>query len=254
MSAQPFSLQGKRLLVTGASSGIGRATAQTCAELGAVIMCLGRDQERLHETTASLAGAGHTSHCCDVDDADALLRLIGELVAMAGPLDGVVHAAGIQRATPLRVAKAADFLAQFRTNSLSAAMLLTAVAKRGVASPRGCSVVLVGSVMSVLGAAGVSAYCASKAALTGLVRSGALELAATKVRVNAVLPGMVDTAMSRSYRATLGEDQVRAIESMHPLGLGQAADVAQPIAFLLSDAARWITGTCLMVDGGYSAQ
>jgi len=253
MDVNKFSLAGKRILVTGASSGIGRATAQLCSQLGASLICVGRDAGRLSQTLESLIGARHTIVLADVDDADELPRLLQSSVAASEPLSGVVHAAGVQRATPLRIAKAEDFLSQFRTNALSAAMIVSAVARRGVAHPDGCSVVLVGSVMSVVGAAGLAAYCTSKAAIAGLVRSAALELAAAKIRVNAVLPGMVDTEMSRRYRAAMAADQVRAIEQMHPLGLGEPTDVAHSIAFLLADAARWITGSCLTVDGGYSA-
>jgi NAD(P)-dependent dehydrogenase (short-subunit alcohol dehydrogenase family) len=254
MTAGPFALLGKHVLVTGASSGIGRATAQLCSEMGATIECVGRDSGRLNETLASLAAGQHTCHVADIDKPDALSSLLEVCAAEGRPLAGIVHAAGVQRAAPLRIAKEADFLTHFRTNTLSAASLLSAAARRGAVSKEGCSVILVGSVMSVLGAAGLAAYCTSKAALTGLVRAAALELAAARIRVNAVLPGMVDSEMSRSYRATLGAEQVQAIERMHPLGLGQPRDVANAIAFLLTDASRWITGSCLTVDGGYSAQ
>lgn len=254
MTGSPFQLDGRRILITGASSGIGRATAQCCAELGATIACLGRNETRLTETVASLAGKNHTQHVVDVDDADGLVRAVETIVAAGGPLAGIVHSAGVQRATPLRVARVEDFVSHYRTNALAAAALLSAVAKRGVASPQGCSVVLVGSVMSTLGAAGLAAYCSSKAAVVGLAKSAALELAAAGVRVNAVLPGMVDTEMSRAYLSSLAQDQVQAIRTKHPLGLGQPGDVAYAILFLLADTGRWITGTCLTVDGGYSAQ
>ena len=164
MIVNPLSLEGKRMLVTGASSGIGRATAELCSRLGAQLICLGRDEHRLHETLAAMAGEHHSSYVADVDDADALSRLVQSAVEKSGPLAGIVHSAGMQHAVPLRIAKSDDFLRQYRTNALSAAQLLSAVARRGVASPDGCSVVLVGSVMSVLGAAGLAAYCSSKAA------------------------------------------------------------------------------------------
>jgi NAD(P)-dependent dehydrogenase (short-subunit alcohol dehydrogenase family) len=254
MIENPLSLEGKRLLMTGASSGIGRATSELCSRLGARLICLGRDQQRLNDTLASLAGEQHSSRVADADDAEALPRLVQGIVEESGPLAGIVHSAGIQRVAPLRIAKADDFLAQYRTNALAAAQLLAAVARRGVASPDGCSVVLVGSVMSVRGAAGLASYCSSKAALLGLVRAAAIELASARIRVNAVLPGVVHTEMSRRYLASLADDQVRAIEQSHPLGLGKPEDVAQAIAFLLADASRWITGTSLTVDGGYSAQ
>ncbi|HEY1598585.1 MAG TPA: SDR family NAD(P)-dependent oxidoreductase [Pirellulales bacterium] len=253
MIVNPFSLEGKRVLVTGASSGIGRAAAQMCAQLGATLICLGRDEQRLQQTLGSLAGDGHVVRVADLDDADVLPPMLQDLTAEIGPLSGLVHSAGVLRSTPLRVAKADDFLSQYRTNTVSAALLLKAASRRGVSSPQGCSVVLIGSVVSMLGAAGLAAYCASKAALTGLARTAALELATARIRVNAVLPGMVETKMASDYRATMAADQVQAIEQMHPLGLGQPADVAGAIVFLLSDASRWITGSCLTVDGGYSA-
>ena len=144
---------------------------------GASLLCLGRDENRLGQTVAQLSGTGHSYHTADIDNADALTQLVEKLAAETGPFSGVVHSAGVQRATPLRIAKSEDFLAQYRTNALKRAALLTAVAKRNVASPQGCSVVIVGSVMSVLGAAGLAAYCSSKSALTGLVQAAGLELA-----------------------------------------------------------------------------
>jgi NAD(P)-dependent dehydrogenase (short-subunit alcohol dehydrogenase family) len=252
MTDDPFQLTGKRILVTGASSGIGRAIAKRCADLGAVLVCLGRNEDRLAETMAQLVGTGHEQHIIDVDDSDALIQTV-EAIAASSPLSGIAHAAGVQRVVPLRVAKPVDFLNQYRTNTLSGAALLTAIAKRNVASPQGCSVVLIGSVMSVLGAAGLTAYCSAKAAVTGLVRAAALELAPARIRVNAILPGIVDTEMSRRYLAGLAADQVQAIKSAHPLGFGEPEDVAHAAAFLHADASRWITGTCLTVDGGFSA-
>lgn len=253
MTDNPLNLEGRRVLVTGASSGIGRAASERLAQQGAQLICLGRDATRLSATLAGLAGQNHQARQADLNDADAIVSLVSELVSEFGPLAGIVHSAGMQRANPLRMAKPDDFLDPFRTNTLSAAMLLGAIARRGIAAPEGCSVVLVGSVMSVLGAAGLSGYCASKAALAGLVRAAALELASARVRVNAVLPGVVDTEMSRKHLESLGEAQTAAIRQMHPLGFGRPEDVAHAIAFLVADTSRWITGSCLVVDGGYSA-
>jgi NAD(P)-dependent dehydrogenase (short-subunit alcohol dehydrogenase family) len=253
MQQNPFNLVGRRVLVTGASSGIGRATSVLLASLGAELVCLGRDEARLAETTSALAPGKHVTVKFDLTDADGIAPLLSRLATAGGPLAGVVHSAGIQRAAPLRIVKSRDFVDQFNVNSLSAAMLTAAIGKRGVATPAGCSVVLIGSVMSVLGAAGLSAYCASKGALVGLTRAAALELAPAQIRVNAILPGVVDTEMSRKHLAQLGEEHVQNVQRMHPLGIGSADDVAGSVAFLLSDAARWITGSCLTVDGGYSA-
>ena len=253
MPENPFNLSGRRVLVTGASSGIGRATSVLLASLGAELVCLGRDEARLNETLASLSAGKHITQQFDLTDADAIAPLVSKLASEGGPFAGVVHSAGVQRAAPLRIVKSKDFVDQFNANSLSAAMLTAAISKRGVAAPAGCSVVLIGSVMSVLGAAGLSAYCASKGALVGIVRAAALELAPARIRVNAILPGVVDTEMSRQHLAQLGEEHIQNVQRMHPLGIGAAEDVAGAVAFLLSDAARWVTGSCLTVDGGYSA-
>jgi NAD(P)-dependent dehydrogenase (short-subunit alcohol dehydrogenase family) len=253
MQQNPFNLTGRRVLVTGASSGIGRATSVLLASLGAELVCLGRDAARLSETLGLLAAGKHVAAQFDLTDADGIAPLMSRLAAEGGTFAGLVHSAGIQRAAPLRIAKSKDFVDQFNVNSLSAGMLIAAIGKRGVVAPDGCSVVIIGSVMSVLGAAGLSAYCASKGALVGLTRAAAIELAPARIRVNAVLPGVVDTEMSRKHLAQLGEEHMQNVQRMHPLGIGSAEDVAGAVAFLLSDAARWITGSCLTVDGGYSA-
>ncbi|HEY2841394.1 MAG TPA: SDR family NAD(P)-dependent oxidoreductase [Pirellulales bacterium] len=253
MQSNPFNLAGRRVLVTGASSGIGRATSILLAQLGAELVCLGRNEARLAETLAALAPGKHVSQTLELSDSDSIAPLLTRLAAEGGPFAGVVHSAGVQRAAPLRIVKSKDFVDQFNINVLSAAMLTAAIAKRGVAAPTGCSVVLIGSVMSLLGAAGLSAYCASKGALVGMTRAAALELAPARIRVNALLPGVVDTEMSRAYLEQLGEEHTQTVTRMHPLGLGSPADVAGAVAFLLSDAARWITGSCLTIDGGYSA-
>jgi NAD(P)-dependent dehydrogenase (short-subunit alcohol dehydrogenase family) len=253
MPENPFNLAGRRVLVTGASSGIGRATSVLLASLGAELVCLGRNEGRLNETLSALAAGKHIAEQFDLTDADGIAPLMSRLAADGGPFAGVVHSAGVQRAAPLRIVKSKDFVDQFNVNALSAAMLTAAIGKRGVAAPEGCSVVLIGSVMSVLGAAGLSAYCASKGALVGLTRAAALELAPARIRVNAVLPGVVDTEMSRKHLAQLGEEHMQNVARMHPLGIGSAEDVAGAVAFLLSDGARWITGSCLTVDGGYTA-
>jgi NAD(P)-dependent dehydrogenase (short-subunit alcohol dehydrogenase family) len=254
MPEHDLRLDGKCVLVTGASAGLGRATAKLLSERGAQVVAVGRDQARLDATRAELVGEGHVVAAFDLNQTERIVDFVTKIAAETKPLAGIVHAAGIQRPKPLRTTRPDDFLDHFRTNALAAAMLLAAVSRRGVADPQGCSVVLVGSVMSQLGAAGLTAYCSSKAALVGLVRAAALELAPSRIRVNAVLPGVVESDMSRQLLETLGKEHAERVRSMHPLGTGQPADVASAVAYLVSDAARWVTGTSLVIDGGYSAQ
>ena len=137
---------------------------------------------------------------------------------------------------------------------MAASQLLRALTNKSGVSDKGCSVVLIGSVTSCVGAPGLAAYSTSKSALLGLPRSAALELAASRIRVNAVLPGHFQTPMADQHKGMLTEEQLAQIAAMHPLGIGRAEDVATCIAFLVSPAARWVTGSSFVVDGGYTAR
>lgn len=248
-----FSLNGKRILVTGSTGGLGQVTANLLAELGASVIAAGRDTERLTRITGSLPGAGHTPLAIDLEKSEQIVPAIRGLSQGSGGLDGVVHLAGIDETKPLNVCSPDQFARLYRVNVVAAAMLLKALTLSGLGSGRRSSVVLVGSVMSVVGSPARSAYAASKSALLGLTRSAALELGRKGIRVNVVLPGYIQTNMTMKQQAILTVNQLEEIKRMHPLGLGTPEDVASSVAFLLSDAARWITGSLLTVDGGYTA-
>lgn len=249
----PIGLAGRTIVVTGASSGIGRSTAVLASERGARIVAVGRSADALRATRDLLSGEGHEQLVLDVTSTDALLPAFLDIVDRGGPLDGLVHAAGIHAATPLRTLTAAQTARIFDVNVTSALMLCKAFRHRKVRGPDP-GIVLLSSAVGLVGEAGVSVYAASKAAVASLAQSLALELAREDIRVNSVAAGIVETPLTDRLRATVGDERWRRIGEAHPLGIGTADDVAQAAAFLVSPAARWITGTSLVVDGGYTAQ
>jgi NAD(P)-dependent dehydrogenase (short-subunit alcohol dehydrogenase family) len=253
MNDHPLDLNGRVILVTGASSGLGRATAILLSRLNARLIIAGRNAERLAETRAALQGGPHGAEVFDLAQADQIPRWIKGLAAQYGPLSGLAHLAGILSARPLKVLDPGHFEEVLRTNVVSAAQLVRGMRQNGCAAVP-ASAVLVASVMGLVGASGVAAYSASKGAVVALGRSLALEVAREKIRVNVLAPGFVETEMTDRLRTMLTAEQYAAIEAMHPLGIGRPEDVAHAAAFLLSDASRWVTGSTLVVDGGYTAR
>jgi NAD(P)-dependent dehydrogenase (short-subunit alcohol dehydrogenase family) len=251
MAINPLLMQGRTVLVTGASSGIGRETAILLSELEARVVLAGRDRSRLHETLERMQGSDHRVEAFDLADADAIPAWIKQMVAAIGPFHGLAHCAGIHQPIPLRMITAAKVEELMHVNVTSAIMLVKAFRQKGCSQT--ASLVLLSSVAGMAGAPAVSGYAASKAALIGFARSAAMELAGEGLRVNCIAPGFVATEMGQQLRDKLPPGQDEAIERMHPLGIGQSRDVAHAIAFLLADTGRWITGTTLVIDGGYTA-
>lgn len=245
-----FSLEGKRVLVTGASSGIGRATAIAAAALGAEVVLTARRADALEETRRLCPGEGHCVVAGDLTDSLFLTRLLEK----GAPLDGLAHVAGacpIEPVTGFAVARAE---AAMRVNCLAFVELMKLLA-RPTFRAASFSAVAVSSVSAVVGWSGGTVYCATKGALSASVRTLATELAPRGIRVNAVCPSNVRTPM---FEAGAGRmlDAVShaALLKRQPLGIGTPEQIAWPICFLLSDAASFITGVNLPVDGGYLAQ
>jgi len=245
------SFAGRRILVTGASSGIGRSLAIILSSQGARLVLMGRNREQLDLTLSMLSGPDHEAVTCDFIQDNDFDVLLAEC-AQRGKFSGLVHCAGINATLPLKVLSQKKWEEVFRVNVTSAMSLSKAFARRNI-SETGSSIVLLGSVMSLVGQAGAALYSSSKSALVGLSKSLALELARDRIRVNLVCPGMVKTEMLEKLSNLVGEEKMREFEKLHPLGLGNPEDVSHAIAFLLSDLSRWITGSCLVVDGGYTA-
>ncbi|MBL8386227.1 MAG: SDR family oxidoreductase [Burkholderiales bacterium] len=247
MSFNPFSLDGRRVLVTGASSGIGRQVAISCAGMGAQVVFCGRDAARLEATAAALPGAGHVPLAADLQDPDG----IAHVVANAGELHGVVHAAGIARLVPFRMINQKHMDEVFGIN-VHAPLLLTRALLARKSIQAGGSIVFIGSVGSHIGPVATSVYSASKAALLGAMRSLAQEVVKQKIRSNLIAPGYIRTPMLEQLGAAGA--MLDQLIDYAPLGLGEPEDVANAAVFYLSDASRWMTRTFFIIDGGMTVQ
>lgn len=246
-------LSGKIYLVTGASSGIGKATAKALSECGAKIIISGRDSERLDECLVELSGNGHIKSICSFEDADSVYEWVRLLVEKVGPIDGMFHSAGIELIKPIRLTKQSQLSDVFGSSLFAAFGLARGLSQKGSMHDGG-SIVFMSSVAGSVGQVGMTAYSAAKAAIDGLVRSLACELAPRKIRVNSIVAGAIKTAMHERLIRGSSDDMILRYEQMHLLGFGDVNEVSQAALFLLSSASRWVTGTALVIDGGYSAR
>ncbi len=243
----PFSLDGRTILVTGASSGIGRTTAIECSRMGSRMIITGRDTERLDEVLHELQGEGHQSIIADLTQADQVENLLSQLPVV----DGVVLCAGQGTVVPFKMAERKKIDPIFEINYFAPVELLRLILKKRKLAD-GSSVVFVSSIGGVDSITiGNSIYGASKAALNSAMRFCALELASKQIRVNSVCPGMVNTRLIQG--GAVSEEQHQADMQKYPLKrYGEPEDIAHGIVYLLSNASSWVTGHSLVIDGGYT--
>ena len=243
----PFSLAGKTILVTGASSGIGRETAIQCSKLGAKMIITGRNVDRLNETYSCLEGEGHRTVVAELTDKDNLELLVNEVE----PLNGLVLCAGRGMTSPFAFNTPDKYEDIFKVNFFSPVELLRLLLKKKKIQ-KGGAVVFVSSIGGVYTySMGNSVYGASKAAISSTMKFCARELAPKGIRVNSVNPGMVNTPLIGG--GSISEEQYKADIEKYPLKrYGEPIDIASGIIYLLSDASSWVTGQSLIIDGGIS--
>ena len=241
----------KTYLITGASSGIGRATAVNLASAGSNIVGMARDRVRLDATISALPGDGHEGIAGDAADEQIVAAMV-KIGRARGGFDGAVLAAGTHAMMPLMMAGNASFDEMYRTNVLTAVNGLKIMNKG--ANKAGAAVVLLSSVAAERGSVGFVAYAAAKAALIGIAKTAAIEMAPRKIRVNTIIAGVVDTPLSEKWMGQLSDAQRAEVEASHLLGIGKPENIVDAITFLISDGARWVTGAELLVDGGLSVR
>lgn len=247
MSSNPFSLEGKTILVTGASSGIGKATAIECSKLGARVIALGRNEERLKETMSQMESEGCESHIADLTNMEDVDRVISSLPK----LDGVVNAAGIASTILFQFATPEKMRNMFETNFFAPVEFTRLLLKKKLVN-KGGSIVFFSSVDGPINAhIGNSTYCATKGAIASIAKGMAVELASKGIRVNYLMPGQTETPLIHGESIT--QEQLELDKKNYPLGrYGRPEEVAYGAIYFLSDASSFTTGAGLVIDGGFT--
>lgn len=250
LTYNPYSLQGKNVLITGGSAGIGRATAVECSKMGATVIITGRNEERLIETIQLLdksEGQQHKYIVADFMSQEAISTILEDIPN----LDGLVNNAGINKILPIQFVNEMELMNTLQTNMIAPILLTQALLKKKKIN-KGGSIVFVSSIAGhTRSSVGNSMYCASKGGISGFMRCLSKETASKQIRCNAILPGQTDTNIMS--QGAVSEEQMEKVRQAIPLKrLGDPKDVAWGIIYLLSDASVYVSGISLIVDGGIS--
>lgn len=246
MNYNPYSLEGKTVLITGASSGIGQTTAIECSKMGAKVIITARNEDRLKETLGLLEGESHQYIVADLSKTEDIEHLISQIPI----IDGCVNNAGFNVLQLVPFIKEENTTSIFQTNVI-APIFLTHLLVKNKKISKNSSIVFSSSIAGKgICTPGNSLYSSTKGALSAFMKNAALDLAPKKIRCNAVLPGMVETPLKEGKTA-ITEEQWEINKQLYPLKrFGSPQDIAYAIIYLLSDASSWVTGSELVIDGG----
>lgn len=246
----PMDLTGKRILVTGATGGMGRVTSVQLSKLGAKVVLCDMNEDALKEVFGQLEGDGHAMYCFNLNDVDNIEELVKKMVSECGVFHGFAHCAGIAPMRPLKMTKREDIINVMNANLFSFIEIVRCITKKGCFENEG-SIVAISSTASIQGKQSKVAYSASKAGLDGAIRCLVCDLKKKKIRVNSIMPCWVNTRMYQGYIDRYPDTfEVQEIKEKQYMGVTEPIEIANTVAFLLSDAAKTITGTSILIDGG----
>ncbi len=255
MDKKPFiDFEGQIVLVTGATSGIGKAIAIQLSQCGAKVILSGRNLELLEETSSEIGNGSSISWQMDLIDIPSILPSIKKLASEHGRIYGFCHSAGIIETKPLRSIDMNSLRSLMEINVNAGLELAKCITRRDVMTQDCGSILFMSSISSWIASPGQVAYSASKGAILSAARTMAIELARRNIRVNTISPGLVKTPMAEKSNSLMAKGQVSELESAHPLGPGEPGDVARAAAFILAPQNKWLTGSDLIIDGGFTAR
>lgn len=246
-----FSLQNKNIIITGASSGIGKKCAEIFAENGATLILIARNAERLLELKNKLSEKNHQIYAIDLANYSLIEPCIDDAVTKVGKINGFVHSAGFEITKPIKNMLVSDYENLFSVNTISAFEIARIISKKKNLPEEGASYVFIAALIGIIGRPALIGYGASKGALISGVKTMALELANKKIRANCISPGFIQTDMMEKLQEILTEDEINKLKSDYPLGLGMPEDIAYAAVYLLANESKWMTGNNLIVDGGF---